>query len=121
MEFSPIHDQVLIRPTNLPNQTASGLAIVRDQKVEYWRHGAVVAVGRGDILRDGTRAPMFTKPGDSVVYVTRRHHQAEWEGETCDVVLEEQSVMCITNGGGIQALYDRVVVKRLDSDYFSEE
>jgi chaperonin GroES len=63
----PLHDRVVIRRMEEPEQMSGGLYIP-DTAKEKPQQGEVIAVGDGRILDDGTRVPLDLKVGDQVLF-----------------------------------------------------
>ena len=60
MNFTPLHDRVLVRRTESDEKTAGGL-IIPDSAKEKPQEGEVVSVGNGAVKDNGDRAPMAMK------------------------------------------------------------
>lgn len=66
MKIRPLDDRVLVKPAAADEKI--GKIIIPENAKEKPVRGEVLAVGKGRILADGTRAPMGVKPGDVVMY-----------------------------------------------------
>jgi chaperonin GroES len=67
MKLQPLHDRVLIKRIEEPEQKKSGI-IVPDTAKEKPMEGKVVAVGAGRVEKDGKRTPLEVKVGDRVLF-----------------------------------------------------
>ncbi|MBF0170253.1 MAG: co-chaperone GroES [Nitrospinae bacterium] len=67
VNVKPLHDRVLVKPAE-SKETMKGGIIIPDTAKEKPQEGAVVAVGEGKIMEDGSRRPMAVKKGDTVIY-----------------------------------------------------
>jgi chaperonin GroES len=65
--FKPIHDRVLIRPSDAEDTTPGGIVIPAAAK-EKPIEGRVVSVGPGRRLEDGSLAAMSVATGDRVLF-----------------------------------------------------
>ncbi len=96
----PMGDRVLIKPYDVPKTTDSGLHIPESAKADSKiRRGKVLAVGKGDRLKDGTHAKTICRPGDEVLYTSNPNQ--DWETTVDDekvnlsVINEEQFLYAI--------------------------
>ena len=67
MNFTPLHDRVLVRRIESEDVTKGGL-IIPDSAKEKPQEGEVVAVGPGRIDDNGNRVPVDVAVGDRVIY-----------------------------------------------------
>ncbi len=67
MQFRPLHDRVVVEPSEHEEKTAGGI-IVPDTAQEKPMQGKVVAVGPGARGEDGTLQPPDVKKGDTILY-----------------------------------------------------
>jgi chaperonin GroES len=81
----PLHDRVLVRRQESAHKTASGI-VIPDAASEKPDQGEVVAVGLGEILKDGKVRPLDVKVGDKVLF-------CKYAGQTVKVGSEELVVM----------------------------
>ena len=65
--FKPIHDRVLIRPSDTEAKTPGGIYIPETAK-EKPIEGTVVSVGPGRRTDDGSLAPMSVSEGSRVLF-----------------------------------------------------
>lgn len=101
MTLRPMFDRILIRPLEVPKTTDSGLHIPGNAKPETKiRKGKVLAVGKGDRIKDGSHVKPFCRPGDTVLYTSNPNQDWECEVEKgqkvmCSVINEEQFLYAI--------------------------
>ena len=81
----PLHDRVLVRRQESAHKTASGI-VIPDAASEKPDQGEVIAVGAGEILKDGRVRPLDVKVGDKVLF-------GKYAGQTVQVGGEELVVM----------------------------
>ncbi|NNU79524.1 co-chaperone GroES [Halovulum dunhuangense] len=67
MNFTPLHDRVLVRRIEGEEKTAGGL-IIPDTAKEKPAEGEVIAVGAGARDEDGERIAMDVKVGDRILF-----------------------------------------------------
>lgn len=81
----PLHDRVLVRRQDSTHKTASGI-VIPDAASEKPDQGEVVAVGAGEVLKDGKVRPLDVKVGDKVLF-------GQYAGQAVKVGGEELLVM----------------------------
>ena len=96
----PMFDRVLIRPIEEKKASDGGIIIPDTVKSDTkFRKGKVLAVGNGDRLKNGERAPMYCRPGDTVLYTSNPNQDCELdiddEKVLCSVINEEQFLYAI--------------------------
>ena len=67
LKFRPLDDRVLIEPSEAEERTAGGI-VLPDTAKEKPQRGIVMATGPGKLMKDGDRAPLDVKVGDTVFY-----------------------------------------------------
>ncbi len=67
MAFRPLHDRVMVKPTEQDEVTKGGI-IIPDTAKEKPMQGEVIAVGPGARDDHGKVNPLDVKPGDRVMY-----------------------------------------------------
>lgn len=65
-KIKPLGDNVLIKPAEALEKTASGI-LLPDSAKEKAKQGEVIAVGSGKYI-DGNLKPLEVKPGQKVLY-----------------------------------------------------
>lgn len=63
----PLGDRVVLKREDASSTTAGGI-VLPDSAKDKPQKGTVVAVGDGNVTRDGKRHPLTVKPGDSVIF-----------------------------------------------------
>ena len=85
MNFSPLHDRVLVKRLESEEKTAGGI-IIPDTAQEKPQEGLIVAVGSGAKSEDGKVTPLDVKIGDKVLF-------GKWSGTEVKVDGEELCIM----------------------------
>ena len=85
INIKPLVDNVLIRPLDAQNSTASGI-LLPDSAKEKPQEGLVMAVGPGLTNPEGKLIPMNVKVGQKVMY-------KKWGGEEVKVKNEEWTIV----------------------------
>lgn len=84
-KIQPLFDNVLIKPLEAEEKTASGI-ILPDSAKEKPQIGEVMAVGDGKVLEKGGKAPIVVKAGQKVMY-------KKWGGNEVKVGSEEWTIV----------------------------
>ena len=85
MEFTPLHDRVVVRRIEGEDKTKGGL-IIPDSAKEKPQEGEVVAVGEGARKDSGELIPMSVKAGDRILF-------GKWSGTEVKLDGEERLIM----------------------------
>ena len=85
MNFTPLHDRVLVRRIESEAKTAGGL-IIPDTAKEKPQEGEVVACGEGARKDSGELIPMAVKAGDRILF-------GKWSGTEVKIDGEELLIM----------------------------
>jgi len=85
MNFSPLHDRVLVKRLESEEKTAGGI-IIPDTAQEKPQECLIVAVGSGAKSEDGKVTPLDVKIGDKVLF-------GKWSGTEVKVDGEELCIM----------------------------
>lgn len=67
MKIKPLFDNVLVKPLEPENKTASGI-ILPDTAKDKSQMGEIMAVGPGKVGTKGEKNPMLVKVGQKVLY-----------------------------------------------------
>ncbi len=67
MNFTPLHDRVLVRRVEEDEKTAGGL-IIPDSAKEKPQEGEVISCGEGARKDSGELIPMVVKAGDKILF-----------------------------------------------------
>ena len=95
MNFTPLHDRVLVRRTEDDEKTSGGLIIPETAK-EKPQRGEVVSVGAGAKDETGARISMDVKAGDQILF-------GKWSGTEIKIDGEELMIMKESDILGIMA------------------
>jgi chaperonin GroES len=85
MQFTPLHDRVLVRRIEGEEKTKGGL-IIPDSAKEKPSEGEVIAVGEGARKDSGELIPMAVKAGDRILF-------GKWSGTEVKVDGEDLLIM----------------------------
>lgn len=96
MKLTPIHDRMILKPSEGDTVTSSGLYLP-DSAQERPNKGVVVAVGPGRTLDDGSVTPISVKVGDEVFYGRYAGTEVTLNGEDY-VILREDDVLAVIEG-----------------------
>ena len=93
MNFSPLHDRVLIKRLESEENTAGGI-IIPDTAQEKPQEGLIVAVGSGAKSEEGKVTPLDVKVGDKVLFGKWSGTEIKVDGvELC--IMKESDIMGI--------------------------
>ncbi len=93
MNLSPLHDRVIIKPSQ-PEEVTKGGIIIPDTAKEKPMQGEVVAVGPGKMTDDGKVIPLTVKVGDKVLYGKYSGTEVEINGEQY-LIMRETDIFAI--------------------------
>jgi chaperonin GroES len=96
MQFTPLHDRVLVRRIEGEEKTKGGL-IVPDTAKEKPSEGEIIAVGEGARTESGELIPMAVKAGDRVLFGKWSGSEVRIEGEDL-LIMKESDVLGIVQG-----------------------
>ena len=85
MNFTPLHDRVLVRRVEGEEKTKGGL-IIPDSAKEKPQEGEVVACGEGARKESGDLIPMAVKAGDKILF-------GKWSGTEVKIDNEDLLIM----------------------------
>ena len=91
MKFRPLHDRVVVKPTEQENKTAGGI-IIPDTAKEKPQEGEVVAVGPGARKDNGDLIPVDVKAGDRVLFGKWSGTEVKINGEDL-LIMKESDIM----------------------------
>jgi chaperonin GroES len=89
LKINPLDDRIVVTPLDAEERTAGGV-ILPDSAKEKPQQGKVVAVGPGKMLKDGNRAAMSVKKGDTVVYGKYSGTDVKVEGKEFKILRESE-------------------------------
>ena len=91
MNFTPLHDRVLVRRIESDEKTAGGL-IIPDSAKEKPQEGEVVSVGLGAKDDDGDRIAMDVKAGDKILFGKWSGTEVKIDGEDL-IIMKESDIL----------------------------
>lgn len=91
--ITPLFDNVLIRPLDAEEKTASGI-ILPDSVKEKPQIGEIMAIGAGKITPKGEKEPMIVKVGQKVMYKKWGGNEVKVENEEWTIV-EQKDILAI--------------------------
>ena len=91
MNFTPLHDRVLVRRLEGEEKTAGGL-IIPDSAKEKPAEGEVIAVGAGARDEDGDRIAMDVKAGDKILFGKWSGTEIKIDGEDL-IIMKESDIL----------------------------
>lgn len=93
MNLSPLHDRVIIKPSQ-PEEVTKGGIIIPDTAKEKPMQGEVIAVGPGKLTEDGKVVPLTVKVGDKVLYGKYSGTEVEINGEQF-LIMRESDILAV--------------------------
>ncbi|HLS19385.1 MAG TPA: co-chaperone GroES [Paracoccaceae bacterium] len=96
MDFTPLHDRVLVRRIEEEEKTKGGL-IIPDSAKEKPQEGEVVAVGAGARDEDGDRIPLDVKAGDRILFGKWSGTEIKLDGEEL-LIMKESDILGVLSG-----------------------
>ena len=91
MNFTPLHDRVLVRRLEGEEKTKGGL-IIPDSAKEKPAEGEVIAVGAGARDEDGDRISMDVKAGDKILFGKWSGTEIKIDGEDL-IIMKESDIL----------------------------
>lgn len=92
--LQPLFDNVLIKPLEAEEKTASGI-ILPDSAKEKPQVGTVMAIGTGHVTPDGKTLPMVVKVGQKVMYKKWGGNEVKVNGEDW-ILVEQKDILAVT-------------------------
>ena len=96
MEFTPLHDRVLVRRIEGEEKTKGGL-IVPDTAKEKPSEGEVISVGEGARTEKGELIAMAVKVGDRILFGKWSGSEVRVEGEDY-LIMKESDILGVIRG-----------------------
>ena len=93
MKFIPLHDRVVVEPSQQDEKTAGGI-IIPDTAQEKPQEGKIVAVGNGAKGDDGKVQALDVKKGDKVLYGKWSGTEVKVDGKDL-LIMKESDIMGI--------------------------
>ena len=97
MQFTPLHDRVVVRRLEGEEKTKGGL-IIPDTAKEKPSEGEVVAVGEGARKDSGELIAMTVKAGDRILFGKWSGTEVKIDGEDLLIMKESDILGIITTG-----------------------
>lgn len=92
-KIKPLFDNVLIKPLEAEEKTASGILLPETVK-EKPQMGIVMAIGDGEITPKGERKPMVVKVGQKVMYKKWGGNEVKIDGQEL-ILVEQKEILAI--------------------------
>jgi chaperonin GroES len=93
VNFRPLSDKVLVKPSEAESQTSSGI-FIPDSAKQKPQEGEVIQVGPGRVLDDGTRSTLTVAVGDKVIYSKYGGTELKLDGQEY-VILDEDQIYAV--------------------------
>jgi chaperonin GroES len=92
MHVKPLRDRIIVKQLGEEEKSKGGI-IIPDSAKEKPMEGKVVAVGKGKVKKDGTKAPMELKVGDRILFARYAGTEVKIEGE--HLMMKEDDVLAV--------------------------
>lgn len=89
MNLRPLHDRVVVKRLE-EQETARGGIIVPDTAKEKPQQAEVIAVGKGKLLEDGSRAAPNVKAGDKILFGKYSGSDVRIDGDEYLILREDE-------------------------------
>ena len=89
MKVRPLYDRILIERNDAPEKTKSGLYLPSSSS-EKPSQGTVIAVGAGQLKKDGELRPLQVATGDTVVFGKYAGSEIKVEGKDLMILKEDE-------------------------------
>jgi len=96
MTVKPLFDHILVKRSDAPDKTKSGLYIPSNS-AEKPSQGKVIAVGSGKVQKNGDLRALQVSEGDTVVFGKYDGTELTIDGEKL-LILKEQNILGIIEG-----------------------
>ena len=93
VKVQPLDDRVLIEQSEAEEKTTGGI-LLPDSAKEKPQRGTVIATGPGKLMKDGDRAPLDVKVGDTVFYGKYSGTEIDY-GSDKFVVCRESDILAV--------------------------
>ena len=91
VDFTPLHDRVLVRRIEAEEKTAGGI-IIPDTAKEKPQEGEVIAVGKGAKDEDGDRIELDVKVGDKILFGKWSGTEVKLDGKDL-IIMKESDIL----------------------------
>jgi chaperonin GroES len=95
MNLTPLHDRVIVKPSE-PEEVTKGGIIIPDTAKEKPQQGTIIAVGNGKITDDGKVQKLEVKKEDKVLYGKYSGTEININGEEY-LIMRESDIFAIVN------------------------
>lgn len=95
MNLTPLHDRVIVKPSQ-PEEVTKGGIIIPDTAKEKPQQGTIVAVGSGRVNDEGKVLPLTVKKDDKVLYGKYSGTEITIDGEEF-LMMRESDIFAIIN------------------------
>jgi chaperonin GroES len=96
VDFTPLHDRVLVRRIAAEEKTAGGI-IIPDTAKEKPQEGEIVAAGEGARDDQGKRIALDVKPGDRILFGKWSGTEVKLGGEDL-IIMKESDILGVITG-----------------------
>ena len=93
VDIKPLFDNVLIKPLDAEEKTASGI-VLPDSAKEKPQVGLVLARGTGHVSPEGKVRPISVRPGQKVMYKKWGGSEVKVKGEEW-MIVEEKDILAV--------------------------
>ncbi len=94
MNIRPLHDRVLVRPTEEEKTSAGGIIIPDSANTEKPNNGEIIAAGNGRITDSGDVRTMDVKVGDSILFGQYAGTAVKIDGEEL-LMMKEEDILAV--------------------------
>jgi chaperonin GroES len=95
MRLKPLGDRIVVQRVEAQEKTAGGILLPDNAKKKPQR-GKVLAVGAGRLKKDGTRAPLQVKVGDTILFTAWAGDEYKERPTGNDILLmREEDVLAV--------------------------
>ena len=96
MALQPLDDRILVQRLASEEKTSGGI-LLPDTAKEKPQKGKVIAVGPGKLKKDGQRAAMQVKVGDTVLFTSWAGDEIKKQFATADdlLIMREEDVLAV--------------------------
>lgn len=94
-KIRPLGDKVLVKRLEAESVTAGGI-VLPDTAKEKPKQGTILAVGEGSLNKDGSRAAMQVKVGDTVLFTSYAGTTVKVDGEEL-MLMDESDILAIVD------------------------
>lgn len=95
MNLTPLHDRVIVKPSQ-PEEVTKGGIIIPDTAKEKPQQGTIIAVGSGRVNDEGKVLPLTVKKDDKVLYGKYSGTEISVDGEDF-LMMRESDIFAVIN------------------------